>query len=413
MNGTLRRRLGPFDAVVIGVGSMVGAGVFAVWAPAAAAAGSWLLLGLVIAGVVALCNATSSAQLAARHPESGGTYVYARERISPFWGHVAGWGFVVGKTASCAAMAMTAGAYLWPEQARWVATAAVVVILVVNLGGLERTVSVTRWLLIVALISLAIVVVSGVFARDATQVVTATPIDTGPIGVLRSAGLMFFAFAGYARIATLGEEVRDPEQTIPWAVPRALIGVLVLYLIVGGVAVWRVPAGALAISDAPLATVLDTSRFSGFAWVVDIGAGIACLGVLLNLIPGVSRTLLAMARRRELPRALATVDTRRQLPVVAEASVTLVVLVLVHTLTLTTSIAVSGVAVLTYYAITNAAAFRLTVDERRWPAVLPRIGLIGCVTLVLALPTGSLIGGVAVLAAGVIARQVSMRLSRS
>ncbi|MGA1703766.1 MAG: APC family permease, partial [Ilumatobacteraceae bacterium] len=112
----LRRSLGVADAVVIGAGSMLGAGVFAVWGPAADAAGTWLLLGLAIAGVVAFCNATSSAQLAARHPESGGTYVYAREELSTFWGHVAGWGFVVGKTASCAAMALTAGAYIWPER---------------------------------------------------------------------------------------------------------------------------------------------------------------------------------------------------------------------------------------------------------------------------------------------------------
>lgn len=410
MSANLRRRLGPFDAVVIGVGSMVGAGVFAVWAPAAASAGSWLVLGLVIAGVVALCNATSSAQLAARHPESGGTYVYARERLSPFWGHVAGWGFVVGKTASCAAMATTAGAYLWPDQARWVASAAVVAILAVNLGGLERTVTVTRWLLIVAMTSLAIVIASAVFAHDQSQQTIATPVDTSALGVLRSAGLMFFAFAGYARIATLGEEVRDPERTIPWAVPRALIGVLVLYLFVGGVAIWRVPAGALAISDAPLATILDGTMWSGVAWVVDIGAGIACLGVLLNLIPGVSRTVLAMSRRRELPSVLARVDSRRQLPVVAEVTVTIVVLVLVHTLTLTTSIAVSGVAVLTYYAITNAAALRLTSVERRWPPVFAWIGLTGCVVLVLALPTDALIGGLSVLAAGVIARQMAMRL---
>ena len=140
----LTRHLGVGDAVVIGLGSMIGAGVFVAWGPAAAAAGPWLILGLVIAGVVALCNAMSSAQLAARHPESGGTYVYARERLGPAWGHLAGWGFVVGKTASTSAMALAIGAYIWPEQREWVATAAVVGILLVNLGGLSRTVTVTH-----------------------------------------------------------------------------------------------------------------------------------------------------------------------------------------------------------------------------------------------------------------------------
>ena len=86
----LRRRLGVFDAVVIGLGSMIGAGIFAALGPAAAAAGSGLLVGLAVAAVVAYCNATSSARLAARYPQSGGTYVYGRERLGAFWGHLAG-----------------------------------------------------------------------------------------------------------------------------------------------------------------------------------------------------------------------------------------------------------------------------------------------------------------------------------
>ncbi|MGA1687113.1 MAG: APC family permease, partial [Ilumatobacteraceae bacterium] len=164
----LRRSLGVADAVVIGAGSMLGAGVFAVWGPAADAAGTWLLLGLAIAGVVAFCNATSSAQLAARHPESGGTYVYAREELSPFWGHVAGWGFVVGKTASCAAMALTAGAYIWPERRVLIANLAVMAVFSVNLGGLSRTVRVTRWLLVITMTTIVVALGSGIGAPRVT-----------------------------------------------------------------------------------------------------------------------------------------------------------------------------------------------------------------------------------------------------
>src|SRR3954451_7597332 len=120
----LKRQLGVGDAVVIGVGSMIGAGVFAAWAPAAEAAGTALLIGLAVAAVVAFCNATSSAQLAAVHPESGGTYVYARRHLALFWGRLAGWGFIVGKAASCVALALTAGAYLWPEHGRVVGVVA-------------------------------------------------------------------------------------------------------------------------------------------------------------------------------------------------------------------------------------------------------------------------------------------------
>src|SRR3982750_4077347 len=117
----LRRRLTLADAVVVGLGAMIGAGVFTAFAPAAAAAGAGLLPALAVAAVVAWCNATSSARLAARYPESGGSYVYGRERLGPFWGYLAGWSFVVGKTASCAAMALTVGAYLWPPHPHVVA----------------------------------------------------------------------------------------------------------------------------------------------------------------------------------------------------------------------------------------------------------------------------------------------------
>ncbi len=318
--GTLQRRLGVADAVVIGAGSMIGAGVFAAWSPAAEAAGTGLIIGLVIAGVVALCNAASSAQLAAIHPQSGVTYIYGRRQLGPFWGHLAGWGFVVGKTASCAAMALTVGAYLWPERDRVIAIAAVVLITTVNIGGLSRTVAVTKVLLVVSLSMLVVVVVAGWSSSDA-NLDRLTPVDTDLYGVLQSAGFLFFAFAGYARIATLGEEVKDPAITIPRAIPRALGGVLAVYLVVGVTALATVPASALAATSAPLQLVMDAGRFSALGLVVDIGAGIAALGVLLNLIPGKSRTSLAMARERELPGFLAHIDGARSLPVRAELTV--------------------------------------------------------------------------------------------
>lgn len=403
--GSLQRRLGVADAVVIGAGSMIGAGVFAAWSPAADAAGNGLIIGLVIAGAVAFCNATSSAQLAAIHPESGGTYLYGRRQLGPFWGHLAGWGFVVGKTASCAAMALTVGAYLWPEHDRAVAVAAVVGITAINLGGLTRTVAVTKVLLVVALAALAAVVIGGWSSPDASFD-RLTPFDTDAYGVLQSAGLLFFAFAGYARIATLGEEVKDPATTIPRAVPRALAAVLAVYLVVGVTALAVVPVSALAATPAPLHAVIEAGRFDALVPVVDLGAGIAALGVLLNLIPGISRTSLAMARERELPRWFAHVDTARSLPLRAELTVAAVVIALVVVLDLRSAIGISGVAVLTYYAITNAAALTLRPEQRRWPALLAAVGLVGCLTLLAALPPSAILTGVITLGVGVLVRLV-------
>ncbi|MFP8963872.1 APC family permease, partial [Streptomyces nanhaiensis] len=268
-DGRLLRRLGTGDAVVIGLGSMIGAGVFAAFAPAARAAGAGLLLGLALAAVVAYCNATSSARLAARYPASGGTYVYGRERLGPFWGHLAGWGFVVGKTASCAAMALTVGLYVWPEQAHAVAVAAVVALVAVNCAGVQKTAWLTRAIVTTVLAVLAAVVVVCLTSGEADAARLAfwsppsgadTSGDVSPGGVLQAAGLLFFAFAGYARIATLGEEVRDPARTIPRAIPLALGITLVVYTAVAVALLGVLGGDALGRATAPLA---DAVRAAG------------------------------------------------------------------------------------------------------------------------------------------------------
>ncbi|GIJ07449.1 APC family permease [Micromonospora andamanensis] len=396
----LARRLGVPDAVVIGLGSMLGAGIFVVFAPAAAAAGgAGLLVALALAGFIAFCNATSSARLAARYPESGGTYVYGRERLNPFAGFLAGWGFVIGKTASCAAMALTIGAYLWPGQARLVAVLAVVAVTAVNLRGIGKTAAATRILVLLVLAVLALVAVVG-----ATSV-SINRIDQpgGTVrGVLTAAGLLFFAFAGYARIATLGEEVREPRRTIPRAVPLALGLVLVIYLILGVVAVGVLGADRLAASAAPLADVVGAAGLPGLEWVVRAGATIAVTGVLLSLLAGVGRTTLAMARRRDLPAGLAAVHPVHQVPHRAELAVAAVVILVVVLGDVRGAIGFSACTVLVYYAITNAAALTLGREpERKLPVqALAVAGLLGCVLLAVNLPLASVLAGFGVLALG-------------
>lgn len=406
-SGELQRTLGLSDAVVIGAGSMIGAGVFAAWAPAADAAGTGLLIGLVVAALVAFCNASSSAQLAATHPQAGGTYLYGRRQLGPVWGYLAGWGFVVGKTASCAAMALTVGAYLWPEHDVAVAIAAVAGITLVNIGGLSRTVAVTRVLLVVSLTALTAVVVAG-WSSPAADLGRITPIDASAFDILRSAGFLFFAFAGYARIATLGEEVREPAVTIPRAIAWALGAVLLVYAVVGITTLAVVPATDLGDATAPLRLVAEAGRFDGVAGVVRIGAGVAALGVLLNLIPGVSRTALAMARDRELPHWFAHVHPTRSLPLRAELTLAAVIIALITVLDLRSAIGISGVAVLTYYAITNAAALTLPHVRQRRRAVAV-VGLVGCIVLVAALPPRAVLTGAATLLVGLVVRVLARR----
>lgn len=355
---------------------MLGVGVFAAIGPAANAAGSGLLIGLAIAAVVAYCNATSSAQLAALYPHSGGTYVYGRERLGAWWGNLAGFGFVIGKTASCAAMALTVGAYAAPSAPRLVGLAAIVGVTAVNLRGVRKTVLVTRGIVVVVLAALALVVIGSLGHADATNL--GGIADAGVRGVLESAALLFIAFAGYARIATLGEEVVNPERTIPRAIPRALGICLAVYVVVFVSALAAVGPAALAASTAPLATVTGNRALAG---AVRFGASVAALGVLLSLAAGVSRTAFAMAADGVLPRWFSAVHHEHRVPHRTEVAVGATVGVLVLFTDLRHTLGLSAFSILGYYAITNAASLTLSDDERRWPRSVAACGLAGCCVL--------------------------------
>ncbi|MER6448312.1 amino acid permease [Streptomyces venezuelae] len=407
MEHQLKRTLGVSDAVVVGLGAMVGAGVFAALAPAARAAGGALLAALGVAGLVAYCNAHSSARLAARYPASGGTYVYGRERLGPFWGYLAGWAFVVGKTSSCAAMALTVGAYLWPGRQHAVAVAAVVALTAASYGGVQKSARIAR-LIVAAVLSVLAGVVVVCLSSGVAGPGPVSGSGRGVFGLLQGAGLLFFAFAGYARITTLGEEVRDPERTIPRAVPIALGIALLVYAAVAVAALSVLGVEGLARSTAPLADAVGAAGWPGLAPVVRVGAALAALGSLLALVLGVSRTVLAMARDGHLPRGLAAVHARHQVPHRAELAVGAVVAVLAATADLRGAIGFSSFGVLVYYAIANASAW--TLDSAVKGRAVAVAGLSGCVVLACALPLASAVTGTAVLAVGVLVYAVRGRL---
>ena len=412
---TLVRRLGPTDAVVVGLGAMLGAGVFGVWAPAAQAAGAGLLVGLVVAGAVAWANAMSTARLAAVHPVAGGVYAYGRAELGPWPGFLAGWAFVVGKTASCAAMALTFAAYAAP--AGWqrpVALLAVALLVGVDLLGVTRTARVARVLVVVVLVALAVVVTAGAAADEpAGLLAPGQVLAAGPLGVLQAAGLLFFAFAGYARVATLGEEVRDPARTIPRAIATALAVVLVVHAAVG-TAVLHVlgPEGA-AGATAPLADVVAAAGWDAAAPVVRVGAAAASLGALLALLAGVGRTVLAMAREHDLPAPLAAVHPRRSTPYRATLAVGAAVLLLVALTDLRGAIGFSSAGVLLYYAVAHVAVLR----GRTWRGraglrgrrALAVAGLVGCLVLVVTLPPAAVLAGLGVVAVGAAGRALRRR----
>jgi APA family basic amino acid/polyamine antiporter len=393
----LERRLTGTDAVFVGLSAMIGAGVFAAFAPAAAAAGWWLPVALAVAAVVAYANATSSARLAARYPASGGTYVYGRRRLGDLWGFLAGWGFVVGKTASCAAMALTVGAYLAPAYDRVIAVAAVAALTGLNLAGVQKSAVVAR-VLVAAVVAVLTAAVVTVFVNPPAAGPPSVP-GTSVWDVLQAAGLLFFAFAGYARIATLGEEVRDPARTIPRAIGVALAVAVVLYAAVALALLYALGPARLGAATAPVA---DAVAAAGAGWLVPVvraGAALAALGSLLALILGVSRTVFAMSRDRHLPSVLDAVSARG-VPHRAEVAVGVAVAVLVLTVDLRGAIGFSSFGVLVYYAIANASALTLRPSEGAPWRPVPVVGLAGCLVLAATLPVRSVLAGLAVFAVG-------------
>lgn len=451
----LSRRLGLRDAVVIGLASMIGAGAFVSLGAAQDLAGSLAPAAVLVAAVVALCNATSTAQLAAQHPAAGGTYHYGRERLGPWWGFLAGWCFVIGKTASCAAMALVVAAYLVPEPfQRPVAALLVVVLTAVNLVGITRTAALARVLVAVALAALVLTgvrllagVVGGTGDRasgapvgspgegpwevpgplagqaaglwDGGLAALAGAGQGGALGIVlavaQAAAIMFFAFAGYARVATLGEEVVEPRRTIPRAILLALAAVGALYLVLSVVLVLVGPApGEQGWGPAPFRAALDAVGAGGvWAVVVTIGAVAAASGALLALVAGISRTVLAMARERDLPPVLAHVSPRFSVPQRAEAAAGIAVVLLVLLASdVLVAIAASSFGVLLYYAVANLAALTQTGQWRLFPKAMQWIGLAGCVLLVAALPGRTIVAGLVLVALGLAYRGLVLAVRR-
>nr|WP_255718527.1 APC family permease [Micrococcus sp. ACRRV] len=393
-------------ALAIGVGSMVGAGAFTSLGLAALLTGGHVgalaaALGLAVA--VATCNALSTAQLAAVHPASGGTYVYGRRQIGPTAGFVAGWGFVTGKTASVAAMATTAGLYLFPDSplaARLAGAAAVVILTAVALRGITRTAQATVAILVPVLAVLGLTIVAGLAGGRAAA---DTPVSAAdPAGVLAAAGVLFFAFAGYARVATMGEEVEDPRRTIPRAVLGALAFTVVLYALLAAALVAALGGTGLAASEAPVRATLEASLGAGWGWAAVVGAVLACAGAMLNLLAGISRTGMAMAREGDLPRPLARVDERTAVPWAGQVTVAVAVILLVLTTDVLTVVGFSSFGVLAYYAVANLSALTLRPEQRtlRVPRAVNVLGLGLCLVIAFTLPPASVAAMVGVFLIG-------------
>jgi len=379
-------------AVLMGLGSILGTGIFVSVGVAAGIAGPSVIVAVVLAAVVATFNGLSSAQLAASHPVSGGTYEYGHRYLGPTLGFVAGWMFLCAKSASAATAALGFGGYALaalgiadPAARIGLGVGAALVLTAIAAGGMQRSSRTNAAIVSLTLLALAAFVIAGApsAARGGEHLRGAIG-GAGARELLHATALAFVAFTGYGRIATLGEEVRDPARTIPRAIVIALLATMGLYVAVIAVAIGAVGAGALAeatrTAAAPLEVVAARFAVPGVRYVVAAGAITAMLGVLLNLLLGLSRVVLAMARRGDLPPALARVDERaspRRAVVATGAAIA--GLTLIGSIRTTWSF--SAFTVLLYYAITNLAALRLPVEHRRYPRWAAALGLVACLGL--------------------------------
>jgi basic amino acid/polyamine antiporter, APA family len=400
--GRLRRELGLVDAVAVGMGAIIGAGIFVVTGVAAGIAGPAFLIGLLIAGAVATFNALSSAQLAATYPQSGGTYEYGYRVLHPAAGFAAGWTFLASKLAAGGTVALGFAGYLSalvpaiPERAA--AVAAIVLLTAVNLFGIRKAGRLNTAVVSLTVAALTYFVIAGIPVFNAANLRPFAPARWGT--VLQSAALLFFAYTGYARLATLGEEVRDPKRTIPRAIVLALAASALLYAAVATVAVGAVGAPALAETTSPLQQAARVFALPGVGLVIGTGAMTAMLGVLLSQILGISRMMFAMARRRDLPPALDQIDARHDVPTYS-IIVTSIILILVALFgSIQVIVAAAAFTILLYYSITNLAALRMRPEDKLFPNWVPVLGLISCLLLAFTLQPPVILGGLALVVIG-------------
>lgn len=413
-SNSLKRELGVFQAMMLGLGSIIGTGVFISIGIAAEVAGNTVLLAIVCAAILALCNGISSAQLAANHPVSGGTYEYGYRWLGPRLGFTAGWLFMFAKSASAATAALGLAGYftlmngMAPDDALLYALISVLLLALVALTGMKRSSLANTVIVSITLLSLVAFIISGLYYSTSNAKSSTTELlsifTAEPGNMLEAIALMFVAYTGYGRIATLGEEVKRPRRTIPASIMTTLFVSMTLYFLIGLVAILSVGArqfGSLATTEtAPLREIAKVFGNPAVVWAISIGAITAMLGVLLNLILGLSRVLLAMGRRRDVPECFGKVHQKTGVPRVAILGVAVVITLLVLSGDVKMTWSFSAFTVLIYYALTNLCAIRLTENERFYPKWISVAGLFGCLFLAFWIEWRVLCAGTSVLVLG-------------
>ena len=383
-NQEFNRTLTLKSSIYLGLSSMIGAGLFNNIAPTSKISSYGSIIGMLIASSLAFANASSSAQLSSLFPKTGGTYLYAKEVLGKPYGITAGVVFVIGKTISCIAIALTIGNYLSPVYGKEIGVVLCLLIFLLSFSGIHKTAEIARWFVwilfgLLTFYSISIISTPGV--NYAIPVFSDVSFDN----VLLSASIWFFAFTGYSRLATFGEEVKNPKEIIPTAIFTGLGITVFLYLIISWLTLSVVSPEIIMNSSTPLLVAMDVSRFSDFTFLVVFASSIAMVSVFLALMPGVSRIYVALSRDRILPQAFSKIHKKFNSAYISEAFVLISVVIGIYIFDVVGSIKTSSFFILIYYTITNLCVIKLDKEKRLYSVVVAYYGFAFCLVLAIAL----------------------------
>ena len=393
----LKRELGLFGALVMGLGSVIGAGLFVSLGIATGVSGSGVILAIILAGFLALCSGFNSAQLAALHPVSGEAYEYGYQHLSPAIGFTGGWLYLIAKTATAATAALGFSNYLLnllgisnKSLSVLLAECAVLLLTLIVLRGIRSSKFASLLILGITLSALILFIAVGIskWPNSGFENVFQVEVPTFSKGlkeIFEASALMFIAFAGYARVATMGEEIVEPQKTIPQAITLIVLFTTVLYAVVALISIGSIGAGAFATASnngkAALEVVAESFAVPGVIEILALGAVMAMLNVLLNAILALSRVLLAMARRQDMPAFIARLDESGNTPYWAVMMIGVVIALIVLTGDVKVAWSFSAFAGLIRTAIINLAALKLDVEDQLYPRPWAWIGLLSCLFL--------------------------------
>jgi APA family basic amino acid/polyamine antiporter len=375
--------------VALGLPAVLGAGVFAGFAPAAGLAGWWVLPALAISAFAALCSAFSTADQSRAYPDVGGGYGYVRAQLGVWPARMTASAHLLGRCAMAAAVALMFGAYVVPDRPVVGAVALIVATALLGAAGFRFTTGVS------VLVSL---VVLGVLALVVASSFSIAPVpsagETGTVNELVGvAGLMFMAFAGFERITAPHRGERPhPASVLKVAIP-VLIGLsFVVYLAVGAGVLRQLGSARLALSPAPLRDALAAADASALVPLVQIGAAVAGVAALHFVLASAHRTLTGLAEDGDLPTRLKPGAFTLAVVVGSALAATLMPMAI--------ALGVAACATLFYYAFTNASARVLLQNDRTWPMRTACLGLGLSVLLAMSTPVPALLLSLAGLGAG-------------